>query len=71
MHPDHGYFEETKLCKTYDIKLLRRLLPFVQPYRRLLVWSVGLVVLITLLELALPFVTKMAIDRFIVPGIEK
>ena len=69
MHPDHGHFEESKLGKTYDLKLLRRLLPLARPYRRLLIWSVGLVVLITLLELALPYVTKMAIDRFIVPNL--
>ena len=67
MHPDYGYFEESKLDKTYDVQLLKRLLPYTRPYRRLLLWSIGLVVLITLLELALPYVTKIAIDRHIVP----
>ena len=70
MHPDYGYFEESKLDKTYDIQLLKRLLPYTRPYRRLLLWSIGLVVLITLLELALPYVTKMAIDRHIVPRLD-
>ena len=67
MHPDFGYFEETKLGKPYDIKLLRRLYPFTRPYRHLLFWSIGLVLLITVLDLALPYVTKVAIDRYIVP----
>ncbi len=70
MHPDYGYFEESQLGKAYDFRLMRRLLPFARPYRRLLIWSVGLVVLITMLELSLPYVTKMAIDRFIVPSID-
>lgn len=67
MQPDYGYFEETKLEKTYDVRLLRRLHPFIRPYRVLLAASIGLVLLITLLELALPYVTKIAIDRYIVP----
>ena len=67
MHPDFGYFEETQLGKTYDIKLLKRLLPFVNPYKLLILWSVFLVIGITALDLALPYVTKIAIDRYIVP----
>jgi ATP-binding cassette subfamily B multidrug efflux pump len=67
MQHDHGYFEESKLGKAYDIKLLKRLYPFTRPYRLLLFGSIGLVLLITALDLALPYVTKVAIDRYIVP----
>ena len=67
MKPDYGYFEETKLGKPYDLKLLKRIYPFTGPYRRLLFGSIGLVLLITVLDLALPYVTKIAIDRYIVP----
>jgi ATP-binding cassette subfamily B multidrug efflux pump len=67
MHPDYGYFEETRLGKPYDVKLLRRLLPFVQPYKLIILWSILLVMGITALDLALPYVTKVAIDRYIVP----
>jgi ATP-binding cassette subfamily B multidrug efflux pump len=67
MHPDFGYFEETKLGKPYDIKLLKRLYPYSRPYRLLLFGSIGLVLLITALDLALPYITKVAIDRYIVP----
>lgn len=67
MRPDYGYFEETKLGKTYDVRLLKRLHPFIRPYRLLLTASVGLVLMITFLDLALPYVTKIAIDRYIVP----
>jgi ATP-binding cassette subfamily B multidrug efflux pump len=64
---DVGYAEEGYLGKPYDLGMLRRLGPFMQPYRRLLAGSVLLVVAITLLELALPYFTKVAIDRYIVP----
>jgi ATP-binding cassette subfamily B protein len=67
MKPDYGYFEETKLGKPYDLKLLKRIYPFTGPYRLLLFGSIGLVLLITVLDLALPYVTKIAIDRYIVP----
>ncbi|MGD2037236.1 MAG: ABC transporter ATP-binding protein [Desulfobacterales bacterium] len=67
MHPDYGYFEETQLGKPYDVKLIGRLFPFLQPYKALILWSIILVIGITGLDLALPYVTKVAIDRYIVP----
>ncbi len=67
MRFDFGYSEEDRLGKPYDFGLLRRLGPFIKPYRRLLAGSVALVVAITFLELALPYFTKVAIDRYIVP----
>jgi len=67
MRPDFGYFEESKLGKTYDVKLLKRLYPFTRPYRLLLFASIALVLMITALDLSLPYVTKVAIDRYIVP----
>ena len=67
MHPDYGYFEEIRLGKPYDVKLLKRLFPFVHPYKLLILWSIFLVIGITALDLALPYVTKIAIDRYIVP----
>ncbi len=68
MRPDYGYFEETQLGKSQDIKLFKRLFAFVRPYRRMLAVSIGLVLLITVLDLALPYATKIAIDRYIVPA---
>ena len=70
MHTDFGYFEEKQLGKPYDLKLLARLYPYTQPYKLLLAASIVLVVFITLLDLSLPYVTKIAIDRYIVPKIE-
>jgi len=68
MRIDFGNFEEDHLGKPYDIHLLKRLLPYIRPYRLMLAVSIGLVILITLLDLSLPYVTKIAIDRYIVPA---
>ena len=70
MRIDYGYFEEKQLGKPYDVKMLRRLYPFARPYRLLFILSICLVVLITLLDLSLPYITKIAIDRYIVPKVE-
>jgi ATP-binding cassette, subfamily B, multidrug efflux pump len=70
MHSDYGYFEEKQLGKPYDVKLLRRLYPYTKPYKLLFLCSIVLVVFITLLDLSLPYVTKIAIDQYIVPGRE-
>ena len=67
MRTDFGYFEEKKLGKPYDVKLLKRLYPYTWPYKLLLLCSIILIVFITLLDLSLPYVTKIAIDRYIVP----
>jgi ATP-binding cassette subfamily B multidrug efflux pump len=72
MHTNAGIFEEKKLEKAYDIKLLWRIYPFVKPYRLMLTFSIIMAMVITLLNLSLPYITKIAIDRYIVPkaGVE-
>lgn len=66
MRFDYGY-EEEKPGAGYDLSLLKRLFAFGKPYRRLFFRSVLLVISITLLDLSLPYITKIAIDRYIVP----
>ena len=67
MRTDFGHFEEEQLGRTYDVKLLRRLYPFIRPYKLLISASLVLVILIALMDIALPYITKIAIDRYIVP----
>lgn len=67
MQHDLGYFEEGQLDKRRDLSLLGRLVPFLAPYRAVLAASIGLVMLLTLIDLTLPYLTKTAIDRYIVP----
>ncbi len=70
MRTDFGYFEEKHLGKPYDVKLIRRLYPFTKAYKLPLFCSIILVIFITLLDLSLPYVTKVAIDQYIVPQME-
>ena len=69
MRRDYGYFEEDQLGKPYNLRLLRRLFPYVRPYGLLFFLSIGLVIAITVLDLALPYLTKVAIDSYIVKDI--
>ena len=67
MHADYGYSEEQELGKPYDVKLLKRLWFFMKPYQRWLWLSVFMLIFITVIELALPYLTRIAIDEYIVP----
>ena len=70
MATNAAYFEEEKLDRSYDLRLLKWLYPLTKPYRIPLLCSIILVILITMLDLALPYITKVAIDRYIVPKME-
>ena len=69
MRREYGYFEEDKLGKPYDLRLFRRFFPHIRPYKMLFLLSVVLVSAITVLDLALPYLTKVAIDRYIVQDV--
>src|SRR5579875_356457 len=59
--------EDEVLGKAYDGRLVGRLVPYLRPYR--LVTALALLLLLTtsLLDLAGPALTKIAIDRYIEP----
>jgi ATP-binding cassette subfamily B protein len=61
-------WEEEKLGKAYDAQLMRRLLRYVKPYRGLFALAVALSFVVTALELVIPYITKTAIDGYIVPA---
>jgi len=65
--PAKNIFEEKKLGKAQDLRLLKKLYPFIKPYRILFAATLVLIILITGLELTIPYITKIAIDRYIVP----
>ena len=67
MQFDYGYTEDDKLGKPYDIHLLKRLYWFAKPYKWMFLSAVVFILLITSIELAVPYLTKIAIDRHIVP----
>jgi len=53
------------LGKPYNLRLLRRLAHYAFPYKKVIALALFLTILITLLELALPYLSKIAIDRYI------
>jgi len=65
MQFDYGHMEEGQLSRPYNMRLLKRLIPYSRPYRRPIVLAMILTILITLLELAIPYLPKVAIDRYI------
>ena len=59
------HWEEEKLEGAYDARLMRRLLRYVYPYWRFLLLSFVAIIAITAADLALPYLIKTVIDRFI------
>jgi ATP-binding cassette subfamily B protein len=66
MRTNYGYFEEDHLGKPYDLRLAKRLFGYIHPHGHLLMFSIVLTMAITALDLTLPYLTKVAIDRYIV-----
>ena len=53
--------------KTYDARLIRRLVGYVRPYRRAVAFAIILLLGASLADLAGPSLYRIAIDRYIVP----
>ena len=62
-----GVHEEEIGGPVYDQRLASRLLRYLRPYWREVVLAVSLLGAISLLEVAGPFLTKIAIDRYVKP----
>jgi ATP-binding cassette subfamily B protein len=54
--------DDTVLGKAYDARIVRRLWGYVRPYRGLVALSVGLLLVIAAVQLAQPYLIKVAID---------
>ena len=71
----HDYHDDEILGKAYDRRLVGRLIKYARPYLRLVVLSVIILIAVAGAELALPYLTRVAIDdhivatsRLVVPG---
>jgi ATP-binding cassette, subfamily B, multidrug efflux pump len=60
--------EEESLGKPFDMKLMRRLLTYARPYMKPIFFCFFLLALITLTDLARPYLIKVAIDDHISKG---
>ncbi len=59
--------EEEVLGKAYDSRLMRRLLQYMKPYRRIVLASLALLLIDSVLQIIGPLLTKLAVDRYLVP----
>lgn len=63
------FFDEDEvLGKAYDATLMRRILGYLRPYKRLVVLSILLLLLVSFFQLAPPYLVKVAIDRYLAPS---
>jgi ABC-type multidrug transport system fused ATPase/permease subunit len=60
--------EEEVLGKAYDGRLMRRLLGYLLPYRAAVAVSLAAIIAQSVLQLAQPYLIKIAIDRYIASG---
>ena len=68
MYTDFGYMEEGKLGKPYNLKLMTRLWVFLRAHWFLMAVSLLFVLIMAALDLFIPYLTKEAIDRYVVPS---
>ncbi len=59
------FHDEEALGKVYDYRLMKRLMKYANPYKWLILLSIGLLLIITITELAQPYLIKVAIDDYI------
>jgi ATP-binding cassette subfamily B multidrug efflux pump len=60
--------DEEILGKAYDGRLMRRLLTYLRPYRRQVAVALGAIIAASVLQLAQPWLMKIAIDQYIATG---
>jgi len=69
--PAHGKLkkvEEEVLGKAYDSRLMRRLLAYMRPYRSYVALSLVFLLFQSVLQVAGPLLTKIAVDRYLAPS---
>ena len=60
--------DDEALGKAYDARLMRRLLGFMRPHRVAIGWTVVAIIGLSVVQLAPPYLTKVAIDAHITTG---
>jgi len=65
------YSEEKKIGTVYSIKLFKRLLNYIKPYKFLFLLVTVITIFTAAFDISLPYITKMAIDQCLVPPYAK
>jgi ATP-binding cassette, subfamily B, multidrug efflux pump len=66
MNHGYGYFEEDHLGQISDVRLWRRIVAFIAPFRRKVALAVLLSLIISAASLVVPYLLRLAIDQHIV-----
>jgi len=65
-----GFFQEDEILgKAYDARLMRRLLAYLGPYKRLVALAFVILVGLSVTDIAPPIITKFIIDQAIAPAV--
>ena len=59
------FSEDEVLGKAYDAKLMKRLLGFIEPYKKYVIFAIILNVFVAILSAVGPMLTKIAVDDYI------
>ena len=59
--------EKNRENKTYDLKIIKWLFQFAKPYKLFMILSFVLMLFAALLELAIPYLAKVAVDSYLTP----
>src|SRR5512146_1810142 len=62
-----SFHEEEVLGKAYDARLMRRLLAYLRPYRRVVFFALIAIFLYGLLQAVPPYLMKVEVDRYLDP----
>jgi len=63
-----GFYEKDLVEKQIDKKIILKLFRYIKPYRLLLAFTIFLLLVTAGLQMAGPFLIKIAIDNYIMPG---
>lgn len=58
-------YEEQEFTKSFDIKIWKKILPFLKPYKKIFIVIIALNLFCSLVDIALPLFQRFAIDHFI------
>jgi ATP-binding cassette subfamily B multidrug efflux pump len=61
-----SYHEEEAIDRTYDARLMRRLMDYLRPYRMNVLAAMALIAVASVLQVSSPYLTKIGIDNYIV-----
>jgi len=59
--------DKVKVRQRFDLKIWKKLMPFIKPFRRRFIWVCAIMILVALVDIAMPLFQSHAVNNFIVP----